>query len=281
MATKGAPPFTRMAGLVAVVVVLIAAGCSGAQGDVLRTPSDGSANSGVARPRPTPAASYQIQLAGTPDTAVEADVYTLDLTTDASVIAALHAAGRVVLCYFSGGTYEPFRDDAAGFPQAALGSALPDYPNERWIDVRDGAVRVVMRDRVERAAQIGCDGIHPSNLDGYLQTTGFQLTEGDQTAYDRWIAEQAHALGLSAGLVDGDVALAGLLVADFDWAVVWSCVDAGCGAAAPFVVAGKPVFAVEFGGSATAADLCPKARAIGLSAVIKNQSLDAFRAGCP
>jgi hypothetical protein len=255
------------------------AACSGTEGDVLRTPSDAAI--GSPRPRPGVGSTYQIQLNGAPDITVEAGTYTLDLATPAAVFGDLHAAGRIVMCYFSAGTYEPFRSDAASFPQAALGSALTDYPEERWLDVRDPQVRAVMQARVALAAASGCDGIHPSNLDGYLQATGFAFTESDQMAYDRWLAGQAHGLGLSVGLVDGDEALGALLVADFDWAVVWSCVDAGCGAASPFVAAGKPVFLVEFGDSSAAASVCPKASALGLSAVIKNQSLNAFRGGCP
>ena len=266
------------AAFAAVAISLFA--CGGTQGDVLRTRSDAGAGP-AARPRPAPGMTFQIQLTGALDTSVDAAVFTIDLATPASAIAELHAAGRLVMCHFSGGTYEPFRDDAALFPPAALGNALSDYPNERWIDVRDGEVRAIMSARVEMCARIGCDGIHPANLNGYLRATGFALTEGDEVAYGRWMAEQAHALGLSAGLVDGDEPLASPLGADFDWGVVWSCVNAGCPAASPLVGAQKPVFLVEFGDSSLAADVCPKASALGLSAVIKNQALDAFRVGCP
>jgi hypothetical protein len=280
MAMTGARPHFCMAGSSAALVILMAA-CGATEGDVLRTRADAASGPVAARPRPVPGATFQIQLNGNVDTTVDASTFTIDLATAPSVFADLHAAGRLVMCFFSGGTYEPFRDDASRFPQAALGSALTDYPNERWIDVRDSGVRAVMSDRVTLAAQSGCDGIHAGNLDGYLQSTGFPLTENDQQSYDRWLEQAAHAVGMSAGLVDGDAALNGLLAADFDWAVVWSCIDAGCDAAAPFVAAGKPVFLVEFGGSDLAASVCPKAQALGLSAVIKNQSLDAFRGGCP
>jgi hypothetical protein len=280
MATTGARPHFFMAGLSAALLILMAA-CGATEGDVLRTRADAASGLVVVRPRPTAGATFQIQLTGNLDTTVDASTYTIDLATAPSVIADLHAAGRIVMCFFSGGTYEPFRDDASRFSPAALGSALSDYPNERWIDVRDGGVRAVMTDRVARAAQSGCDGIHAGNLDGYLQNTGFPLTDSDQQSYDRWLAQAAHAVGMSAGLVDGDAALSGPLAADFDWAVVWSCVDAGCDAAGPFLAVGKPVFVVEFGGADLAASVCPKAQGLGLSAVIKNQALDAFRGGCP
>jgi hypothetical protein len=42
------------------------------------------------------------------------------------------------------------------------------------------------------------------------------------------------------------------------------------------------VFLIEYGDETRAADVCPKARALGLSAIIKRDgNLDAFRVGCP
>jgi hypothetical protein len=50
---------------------------------------------------------------------------------------------------------------------------------------------------------------------------------------------------------------------------------------APFVTAGKAVFAVEFGTEADRPAICPLAQAAGVNALIKSRSLDAFRAPCP
>jgi hypothetical protein len=50
----------------------------------------------------------------------------------------------------------------------------------------------------------------------------------------------------------------------------------------PFVGARKAAFLIEYGDESRLAEVCPKARGLGLSAIIKrNGSLDAFRAGCP
>jgi glycosyl hydrolase family 114 len=83
------------------------------------------------------------------------------------------------------------------------------------------------------------------------------------------------------GLVDGDTALSQDLVVDFDWTVVWSCLATQCVAASPFMKAGKAAYLVEYGDASRATVVCPAAKGLGLSAIIKNQSLDAFRAGCP
>jgi hypothetical protein len=92
----------------------------------------------------------------------------------------------------------------------------------------------------------------------------------------------SHALGLSIGLVEGDASLGQDLIAAFDWTVVWSCISSSCAAAAPFVAAKKAAFLIEYGDQSRTAEVCPKAKDLGLSAIIKrNANLDAFRVGCP
>jgi hypothetical protein len=64
--------------------------------------------------------------------------------------------------------------------------------------------------------------------------------------------------------------------------VLWTCLDTDCAPASPFTGASKPVFLIEYGDETRAADVCPKARGLGLSAIIKRDgNLDAFRVGCP
>src|SRR3954452_2501987 len=144
--------FTALACTIAVTA------CSGIDGDILRTRPDGSITQ---RPRPAPLSAWQIQLTGTLDATVDVRSYIVDVGTPASAIRGLHDAGRIVLCYFSAGTMEPFRGDASRFPASALGAPLTDYPDERWIDVRDATVRAIMQDRIIAAAGAGCDGIDP------------------------------------------------------------------------------------------------------------------------
>jgi hypothetical protein len=268
----------------ALVCAMAVSACTGTEGDLLRSrqaaqpPGDG----GTERPRPEVLSTWQIQLTGTLDTSEDAKVYTVDLEIPAVTLAELHAAGKIVLCYFSAGTMEPFRDDAPRFPEASLGAPLADYPNERWIDVRDATVRAIMQDRVTKAADAGCDGVHPSGLAAFAADTELDFQRADQLAYNRWLAGVVHARGLSVGLVEGDDSLSQELVADFDWSVVWSCLDTSCTAAMPFVGAGKAAFLIEYGDATRAAEVCPRARALSLSAIIKRDSdLDAFRVGCP
>ena len=43
------------------------------------------------------------------------------------------------------------------------------------------------------------DGVEFDLIDGYSNNTGFPLTASDQTTYNLFLADAAHARGLSAG----------------------------------------------------------------------------------
>ena len=101
-------------------------------------------------------------------------------------------------------------------------------------------------DRIATAQAAGCDGIEPSGLAGFWRHWA-HFTRADQLDYDRWLAGVVHGAGLSIGLVENDAGLAADLLGDFDWTIVWNCLDTGCAAAGPFVGAGKAAFLVEYG----------------------------------
>src|SRR6185503_4099576 len=145
--------------------------------------------------------SWQWQLTGTINTSFDVDMYDIDLfDAPAAKIAELHAAGRIVICYFSAGSYENWRPDANQFPAAALGNELDGWPGERWLDTRSTAVRNIMTARLDLAVQRGCDGVEPDNVDGYTNGSGFALTAATQLNYNRFLAAEAHARHLSIGL---------------------------------------------------------------------------------
>jgi hypothetical protein len=270
--------FTPLFPALAFVPALAFAACHASEGDIFRTRTDAA----TSRPVPTPLTSWQIQLSGSLDTTLDVAVYIADVETPPAVIDDLHAARRIVICYFSGGTVEPFRDDASRFPAAALGAPLAAYPDERWVDVRDATVRSIMADRIAAAAAAGCDGLDASGLAAYAFDNGLGFSRADQLGYDRWLASAAHARGLSIGFVENDASLSQDLLADFDWVIAFSCVDTDCPSAAPFVAARKAAFLIEYGDESRAAAVCPKALSLGLSAILKRDAnLDAFRIGCP
>ena len=105
---------------------------------------------------PRPGVAWQIQLLGTIDPSVPADVYVIDLfDAPQATIDELHAAGRRVICYFSAGSFEDWREDAAAWPRAAIGMPLDGWPGEYWIDTRSAAARAVLLGRLDLAASKG------------------------------------------------------------------------------------------------------------------------------
>jgi len=261
-----------LAGALAGVLALSTASCGEARGTLVTTTTF----------RPPAGASWQVQLTGALDTSVDVPLYEVDaFDTSAATIADLHAASRRVICYVSVGTDESWRVDAPMFPPAAVGNTLAGYPNERWLDTRDATVRAVMAARLDGAAAKHCDGVDLSNASPDGADTGFPLTSADVLAFARAMASEARRRGLGAGL-GGARTIAPDVVADFDWALSEGCVvGGGCADYAPFLAASKVVLGVEFGAAADAGTICPKARAAGIDAIIKNPSYDAFRVPCP
>ena len=140
--------------------------------------------------------SWQIQLQGKIKTTFNVRLYDVDLfDTPQATINALHAAGRKVACYFSAGSYENWRSDAARFPAAVKGGGN-GWPGEQWLDVRRlDLLMPIMEARLDLCKAKGFDSVDPDNMDGYTNTTGFPLTAADQLAYNASIANAAHARG--------------------------------------------------------------------------------------
>jgi len=237
--------------------------------------------------RPAPDTSWELQLQGTINTSYDARLYDIDLfDTPQETIDALHAQGRKVICYFSAGSYEEWRDDAADFPPSALGNTLDGWPGEWWLDVRDPQLQPIMSARLDLAQSRGCDGVDPDNVDGYTNDTGFPLTAEDQLAYNLFLATAAHARGLAIGLKN-DLDQIETLVGNFDFALNEQCHQYNeCDMLSPFVQAGKPVFNVEYASRyddpAVMDALCLDSQSLGIQTLHLPLMLDgSFRTACP
>jgi endo-alpha-1,4-polygalactosaminidase (GH114 family) len=231
--------------------------------------------------QPGPGTSWQWQLTGTVDTSIDVVMYDIDLfDVPQATIDSLHADGRIVICYFSAGSREDWRPDEGDFPQQAIGNRLDNWPGENWIDIRDATVRGIMQARMDLAVTKNCDGVEPDNVDAYTNNSGFNLTAADQLDYNRFLAAEAHARGLSVGLKN-DLDQVNDLLDDFDWALNEECFDWNeCDMLLPFIQAGKAVFHVEYGDAQLAQDICPQANALDFDSLIKNYDLDAWRIPC-
>lgn len=230
--------------------------------------------------KPSPGTSWQWQLSGEIDPSMDVQMYDVDLfDTPQRVIDQLHAQGRVVICYFSAGTHEDWRPDGHLFPEEVLGTSLPDWPGERWLDIRQmNKLDALISDRLDLAVQKSCDGVEPDNLDAYINDSGFPIQYTDQLAYNRWLAQEAHRRDLSVGLKNDLEQIADLLPY-FDWALNEGCFTyQECDLLSPFVAAGKAVFGVEY--SLDPEDFCLQANALDLDFLSKRRQLDAWRQAC-
>jgi hypothetical protein len=189
------------------------------------------------------------QLSGTVDPSRAVAAYDIDgFDASAALVGTLHAHGKRVICYISAGTYEPWRPDAAALAPHA-GRGVAGWPSEKWLDVRHPAVRDAIAARIRMCAGKGFDAVEPDNVDGYANSSGFQLTAADQLTYNRFLADTAHGAGLAAFLKN-DTDQAAALEPSFDGVVSEECnAYDECDAFAAFLRHGKPVLNAEYGAS--------------------------------
>ncbi len=292
-----------IAAMLGLIPLLADCGGGGEDGDVVvvtpaplptpaptTTPSPSASATPTTRWMPRASDTWQWQLSGTVDTRYDVAIYDVDLfDTPRATVAALHAQGRRVLCYFSAGSAENWRPDYARFAAADIGNPLDGWAGERWLDIRSTNVRTIMTARLVEAVAKGCDGVEPDNVDGFEpdNRSGLSFTAADQLAYNRFLASEAHRLNLAIALKN-DLAQIPALMGDFDLAVNEQCHEYDeCAAYRPFVAAGKAVLNAEYrAGYRTNAGgerdrLCTAARAEGLRTLVLPVALDgSFRFAC-
>ena len=237
--------------------------------------------------RPGVGTTWQWQLTGALDSSVDVAMYDIDLfTATAAEIARLHNDGRVVICYFSAGTWENWRPDKDDFPSAVIGKALPEWQDEQWFDIRAQSLRPPLLARLDMAVQKGCDGVEPDNVDGFDNDSGFDLSFDDQLAFNRWLADAAHARNLSVGLKN-DLQQITQLLPWFEWALNEECsFYHECDVLRPFIDAGKAVFHTEYvddiaDGPALLTTVCADTDRSGFSTLVKLWDLTPWALTCP
>lgn len=134
----------------------------------------------------------------------------------AATVAALHARGQKVICYFDAGVYETYRPDAAQFPKSVIGRKDGNWAGSYWLDIRQVSLLApIMQARIQDCVAKGFDMVEPDEIDGWENSTGFPLTYMDQLTYNRAVAGWAHAAGVTI-LQKGDLIQTRDLVDYFD-----------------------------------------------------------------
>jgi hypothetical protein len=225
--------------------------------------------------------SWQWQLQDPPKASALLDVEMYDVDgfeASTTLVTKMHAKGIEAVCYISAGSWEKYRPDANDFPARVLGRSN-GWPGERWLDIRKRAIlKPIMRARIAMCDRKGFDAIEFDNVDGYQNATGFPLTAADQLRYNVFLANAAHARGLSAFLKN-DLGQIRKLLPYFDAELDEQCFQySECRALTRFVDAGKPVFTVEY--KLDRSQFCDKANARNFNSLKKRLALDAWRLPC-
>ncbi|ORX42525.1 hypothetical protein BCR36DRAFT_337250 [Piromyces finnis] len=206
----------------------------------------------------------------------EYDVIDIDLfNADGKTIQYLHDIDIKVICYFSAGTYEPFRKESSGMRmvEGLVRTKMKDW-EENWLDFRVEAIKPFMIERLDLAKEKGCDGIEFDNVDAFTNVKWKdRLTAKDQLQYNRWLAQEAHARDLSAGLKNC-LELVKELVDDYDFAINEQCSDYyECQDYHTFLKKDKAVFAAFYGlvtDKKFMNKVCRQMKHLNISAIIKD-----------
>jgi len=229
--------------------------------------------------QPKPGTSWQWQLNGELNTEYDVKMYDIDLfDTSKEAISKLKDQGRIVICYFSAGTSEDWREDFTQYPKEIIGEKLDEWDGENWLDIRNKRLRKIISDRMDMALYKGCDGIEPDNVDGYNNNSGFDISEKDQVKFNIWLAETAHKKGLSIGLKNA-VQLIPKLEKYYDWALNEQCFEFDeCEEYKRFIKSGKAVFGVEY--NLEKDEFCEQANIMNFDWLIMELDLNGTRQSC-
>jgi hypothetical protein len=135
--------------------------------------------------QPEVAAPFQIILTGTPDTTAElapehVNIFDVDVfLTPKATLDDLRRQGKKLICYFSAGSSEDWRDDYNRFTRQDMGKKVEKddggkafWDGEKWLNIKNPKpsdkklpnVWQIMRERIRFAAEQGCDAIDPDNV---------------------------------------------------------------------------------------------------------------------
>ena len=229
------------------------------------------------------------------NSSLENDIKVLDVDyveTSKLSIEAWHQKGMKVMAYLSVGTVDATRKDAKLFDASLLGRTYPDYPQERFLDIRQiDKIMPIMIARLDRIKAKGFDGVELDNIDLHgwdekgANQTGFSIELADTKRYVDLLIKEAHKRGLSVGQKNA-TDLADAYVDKFDWALVESAFALGFEEdMAIYTEKGKAVFAVEYTDMMDEATflqkVCPAAKRLHFYALLKKRDLAAYRRTCP
>lgn len=222
---------------------------------------------------------WQLDDIGTNDT-FSAQIVDVDaFTTSAETVAKLHSQGKKVIAYFSAGTIEADRPDAGLLPKEIVGKTYPEWPDEKWLDIRQiDKLTPWLNSRFNMIIRKGFDGIERDNMDSYDNETGFGIRIPDVKRYAELLIDLAHRNGLSVGQKNIKD-LTPDLAEKFDWVLTEEAFQGGWeNEVEKYIALNKPVFAVEYTDQMSVShferSVCPAAKRLRYTAILKHRDLN-------
>jgi hypothetical protein len=213
---------------------------------------------------------------------VHVPFYVIDAVGNpASTVAAIHKRGEHAYCYVDIGSWEETRSDASKFPESVLGKRYIGWPHERWLDIRQlGILAPIMIARMKVCVQKGFDGVEFDNVQDWDNPTGIPITQQESAYYTAWMANQAHAMGLSASWENAPTIVA-VLEPYMEALIFESCYNYHfCRQSAPMIQAGKWVGGVEYKADFKDMRFCPTYAKYQMVGAFKKMALNSYRIPC-
>lgn len=229
---------------------------------------------------------WQIGASGDSAISVPAGAKLIDLDgfgTSAAKVAELKSKGYYTVCYINAGSWEPWRPDAAQYPNYLKIQQDPDWPEEYFLDVSDvfksgSALAPILQARFKMCKDKGFDALEPDNLQNDENVSGGKVTTQQQIDFNGWVADQAHAAGLAVFQKNGpDKVLlkdrtGKMMVEKFDGILNEECqAYSECGPLAEYTKRGKLALNVEYKSSLTLN--CANFASLGVSSMKRDLDL--------
>jgi len=206
----------------------------------------------------------------------DAEVVEIDFNS-VDLIKSLHAAGKKVICYFSGGTLEKWRYD---YDEYKKHDGLVREPYDGWedeliVDYRKDSLKPLLKERMKRSKERGCDAIDVDNVDLYqvkkVKNWSNAITKDDAIAFTTWLGKTAHEVGIAIGLKNC-LDIVDTVGKYYDFAISEHCVGRDeCKWYKNYLQTGKPVFGITYGGlDSNKNALCRNLDGLPITMVIKN-----------
>jgi hypothetical protein len=230
--------------------------------------------------KPENGVSWFIDLTTTPRNK-SVDIYFLKLFSSENIdnIDRIKSEQTKVFCQLPAGSYDSKieKDFPTGelYPDVYVGNGKSGSSTSYWVDIRADKIVELVTDKIDYASQIGCDGVHFTDVNLHQQSTGFEITYFEQIAFSEKIALESHKRGLAVSFQDVENQVSSLSSSTETILSSECFINGTCSFYEEFAK-DKPVFNIEYSDqistSAQVSELCLHSKAYNLETLILDRT---------